>query len=183
MNKVYGFEGEVLHKLDGASMRLFEQCFCCLPLSALIENQVFCVHGGLASEVNEMCEVGRVQCIYIRMRRLLRSSSRNALVLESSDLYSMPCHASFVAFPSVFILRLILPYRALLLPQDGVTIADINKLNRFREPPESGLMCDLLWADPHPMKGRAPSKRGVGLSFGPDVTDEFLKTNHLKMVR
>lgn len=68
-------------------------------------------------------------------------------------------------------------------PQDGVTIADINKLNRFREPPESGLMCDLLWADPHPMKGRAPSKRGVGLSFGPDVTDEFLKTNNLKMVR
>jgi hypothetical protein len=51
MNKVYGFEGEVLHKLDGASMRLFEQCFCCLPLSALIEDQVFCVHGGLASEV------------------------------------------------------------------------------------------------------------------------------------
>jgi serine/threonine-protein phosphatase 5 len=64
-----------------------------------------------------------------------------------------------------------------------VTIADINKLNRFREPPESGLMCDLLWADPQPMQGRAPSKRGVGLSFGPDVTDDFLKTNNLKMVR
>jgi hypothetical protein len=57
MNKVYGFEGEVLHKLDGAAMRLFEQCFCCLPLCAVVEQQIFCVHGGLASEVafNRAC--------------------------------------------------------------------------------------------------------------------------------
>lgn len=27
-------------------------------------------------------------------------------------------------------------------------LEDINALNRFREPPTSGLMCDLLWADP-----------------------------------
>lgn len=25
---------------------------------------------------------------------------------------------------------------------------DINKVNRFEEPPYEGLMCDLLWADP-----------------------------------
>lgn len=28
------------------------------------------------------------------------------------------------------------------------TIADVNALHRFREPPSSGPMCDLLWADP-----------------------------------
>lgn len=28
------------------------------------------------------------------------------------------------------------------------SIADINALHRFREPPSSGPMCDLLWADP-----------------------------------
>jgi serine/threonine-protein phosphatase 5 len=32
------------------------------------------------------------------------------------------------------------------------------------------------------MKGRAPSKRGVALSFGPDVTENFLKTNNLKYI-
>jgi len=40
----------------------------------------------------------------------------------------------------------------------------------------------MLWSDPQAMKGRAPSKRGVGCAFGPDVTENFLKTNNLSMV-
>jgi serine/threonine-protein phosphatase 2B catalytic subunit len=28
------------------------------------------------------------------------------------------------------------------------TVEDINKIDRFREPPSSGPMCDILWADP-----------------------------------
>ena len=31
-------------------------------------------------------------------------------------------------------------------------------------------------------QGRAPSKRGVGIQFGPDVTREFLKRNELDYV-
>lgn len=31
---------------------------------------------------------------------------------------------------------------------DLKTLDDLRKLNRFREPPTRGLMCDLLWADP-----------------------------------
>lgn len=42
-------------------------------------------------------------------------------------------------------------------------------------------MCELLWSDPHPHPGRGPSKRGVGLSFGPDVTKSFLQENNLGM--
>lgn len=40
-------------------------------------------------------------------------------------------------------------------------------------------MCEILWSDPQRAPGRAPSKRGVGLAFGPDVTDRFLKDNNL----
>lgn len=40
-------------------------------------------------------------------------------------------------------------------------------------------MCELLWSDPHPGTGRAPSKRGVGVAFGSDVTDRFLEDNNL----
>jgi diadenosine tetraphosphatase ApaH/serine/threonine PP2A family protein phosphatase len=36
----------------------------------------------------------------------------------------------------------------------------------LREPPDEGIMCDLLWSDPSPIKGRTPSKRGVGVCFG-----------------
>jgi serine/threonine-protein phosphatase 2B catalytic subunit len=31
---------------------------------------------------------------------------------------------------------------------DFKTIADIQKANRFKEPPEKGGVCDLLWSDP-----------------------------------
>lgn len=40
-------------------------------------------------------------------------------------------------------------------------------------------MCELLWSDPQPQLGRGPSKRGVGLSFGEDVTKRFLQENNL----
>ena len=41
----------------------------------------------------------------------------------------------------------------------------------------SGLMCDLLWSEPQFLPGRGPSKRGVGVQFGPNVTDEFCSRN------
>ena len=41
----------------------------------------------------------------------------------------------------------------------------------------SGMMCDLLWSDPQFLPGRGPSKRGVGVQFGPNVTDEFCSRN------
>lgn len=40
-------------------------------------------------------------------------------------------------------------------------------------------MCELLWSDPQPQPGRGPSKRGVGLSFGADITKRFLQENNL----
>ncbi|GFR51802.1 hypothetical protein Agub_g14261 [Astrephomene gubernaculifera] len=69
-----------------------------------------------------------------------------------------------------------------LFSQEGVTLEDIRRIDRFREPPEDGIMCDALWADPSPMPGRTPSKRGVGLSFGSDVTRRFLEANGLELI-
>jgi serine/threonine-protein phosphatase 5 len=66
-----------------------------------------------------------------------------------------------------------------IFSQDGVTLNDIRKIDRFREPPEKGLMCEILWSDPCKMNGRHPSKRGVGLSFGPDIAKTFLENNKL----
>ena len=49
----------------------------------------------------------------------------------------------------------------------------------MKEPPEKGVMCDLLWADPIATNGRQPSKRGVSMGFGPDVCHKFLDQNGL----
>jgi len=69
-----------------------------------------------------------------------------------------------------------------LSSDDGVTLDDVRAVDRGREPPDAGLMCDLLWSDPQAADGRSPSKRGVGLSFGPDVTKRFLEKNDLSLV-
>lgn len=69
-----------------------------------------------------------------------------------------------------------------LFAKDGVTIADIQKVDRFRDLPEDGLMVEMLWSDPRAASGRASSKRGVGVEFGEDVTNNFLKTNNLELI-
>ncbi|XP_059450840.1 serine/threonine-protein phosphatase 5 isoform X1 [Corylus avellana] len=69
-----------------------------------------------------------------------------------------------------------------LFSVDGVKLSEIRAIDRFCEPPEEGLMCELLWSDPQPYPGRGPSKRGVGLAFGGDVTKRFLQENNLDLV-
>eukprot|EP01137_Pigoraptor_chileana_P027038 Opistho-2@9129 len=69
-----------------------------------------------------------------------------------------------------------------LFSDDNVVLDDIRRFDRFREPPESGIMCELLWSDPQPQLGRAPSKRGVGIHFGPDITKRFCEKNGLDYI-
>ena len=69
-----------------------------------------------------------------------------------------------------------------LFQDDDVTLDDIEAVSRFQEPPDSGIMSDILWSDPQPFEGRGPSKRGIGLSFGPDITKRFLEKNDLSLV-
>ena len=69
-----------------------------------------------------------------------------------------------------------------LFQRDGVKLEEIAKIPRYCEPPDSGLFSDILWSDPQPFDGRGPSKRGVGQSFGPDVTKRFLAENNLDLL-
>jgi len=115
MNRIYGFEGEVLYKYDEGLYNLMCEAFCLLPLCHVLNSCVFVVHGGLFS-------------------------------------------------------------------YDGVTLDDIRRIDRVCEPMDCGLMVDMLWSDPYPGWGRAASKRGVGVAFGQDVTEEFLRTNDLRLV-
>ena len=43
-------------------------------------------------------------------------------------------------------------------------------------------MCDLLWADPSSAPGRSPSKRGISIGFGKDITKNFIANNDLELV-
>ena len=71
-----------------------------------------------------------------------------------------------------------------LFSDDKTSLDDIRKLNRHaqRQPGQAGLMMEMLWTDPQTQPGRGPSKRGVGLQFGPDVTKRFCENNGLEAV-
>ena len=71
-----------------------------------------------------------------------------------------------------------------LFSDDKTSLDDIRKLDRFsqKQPGQQGLMMEMLWTDPQTEPGRGPSKRGVGLQFGPDVTKKFCEANGLQAV-
>eukprot|EP00929_Paragymnodinium_shiwhaense_P024992 TRINITY_DN15225_c1_g1_i1.p1 TRINITY_DN15225_c1_g1~~TRINITY_DN15225_c1_g1_i1.p1 ORF type:complete len:647 (+),score=145.61 TRINITY_DN15225_c1_g1_i1:104-2044(+) len=69
-----------------------------------------------------------------------------------------------------------------LFSQDSTTLDDVRRVDRHCEPPDEGPMHELLWSDPQLSPGRSPSKRGVGVGFGPDVCARFLHRNGLELL-
>ncbi|KAI0822540.1 Metallo-dependent phosphatase-like protein [Trametes gibbosa] len=58
ITQVYGFYDECLRKYGNANIwRYFTDLFDYLPLTALIENQIFCLHGGLSPSIDTLDHV------------------------------------------------------------------------------------------------------------------------------
>ena len=105
-------------------------------------------------------------------------------VIDKYDEKIFNCFSEFFKFLPLghIINKEVLVIHGGLFSQDGVTLDDLRKINRFQEIPFDGLMCELLWSDPYDEKGTRPSRRGAGVNFGPDVTEKFLKENNLKLL-
>jgi serine/threonine-protein phosphatase 2B catalytic subunit len=64
------------------------------------------------------------------------------------------------------------------------TLEDINKINRFIEPPLSGFLCDLLWSDPgadkeaRTLKFAKNVERECSFRFGLEPVKQILKNNN-----
>ena len=57
------------------------------------------------------------------------------------------CRETFCWLPLSYCLnKRILVLHGGLFNEDGVTLDDIRKVDRCREPPDSGIMCDILWS-------------------------------------
>lgn len=74
------------------------------------------------------------------------------------------------------------------LSPDVATVSDIEAINRFREPPPSGPMCDLLWADPIEDEEQERNQdadfvpnelRGCSYVFSFQAAFNFLRKNNL----
>lgn len=70
------------------------------------------------------------------------------------------------------------------------TLDDIRRIDRFREPPPHGIMCDILWADPAKDFGNEATRdffhsntaRGCSYFYTYHAVCDFLKRNHLLSV-
>lgn len=120
LTNYFTFRGECDHKYSDTVYDACMTAFDALPLAAIMNNQFFCVHGGLS------------------------------------------------------------PYL--------VSLEDIERLDRFKEPPTRGLFCDMLWADPHEDFGEESdadiefshnSVRGCSYFFTFRAACTFLQRNKL----
>ena len=59
----------------------------------------------------------------------------------------------------------------------------IANIARPCDVPDTGLLCDILWADPDPsITGWGENDRGVSFTFGGDVVRQFLRRHDLDLV-
>ena len=67
------------------------------------------------------------------------------------------------------------------------SLSAINKIDRRQEPPDDGLLCDLLWADPAEAKHCGKDytfneKRQISFIFGKRPVMKFLEKEKLKCI-
>nr|CAD7439521.1 unnamed protein product [Timema bartmani] len=57
INRVYGFYDECKRRYSVKLWKTFTDLFNCLPVSALIEGTIFCMHGGLSPQLGELNDI------------------------------------------------------------------------------------------------------------------------------
>eukprot|EP00882_Tetradesmus_deserticola_P016185 GHRQ01017268.1.p1 GENE.GHRQ01017268.1~~GHRQ01017268.1.p1 ORF type:complete len:216 (+),score=59.73 GHRQ01017268.1:485-1132(+) len=60
INRIYGFYDECKRRYNIRLWRTFTDCFNCLPVAALIDEKILCMHGGLSPELKSLEQIKRV---------------------------------------------------------------------------------------------------------------------------
>ena len=59
INRIYGFYDECKRRYNIKLWKTFTDCFDCLPIAAIIDEKIFCMHGGLSPDLKTMEQVRR----------------------------------------------------------------------------------------------------------------------------
>ncbi|KAJ3234391.1 Serine/threonine-protein phosphatase pp1 [Chytriomyces hyalinus] len=60
INRLYGFYDECKRRYSIKLWKTFSDCFNCLPVAAIVDEKIFCMHGGLSPDLQSMEQVRRV---------------------------------------------------------------------------------------------------------------------------
>ena len=60
INRIYGFYDECKRRFGIKLWKTFTDCFNCLPCSAIIDETIICMHGGLSPELTTMDQIKRI---------------------------------------------------------------------------------------------------------------------------
>ena len=57
INRIYGFYDECKKRYSVRLWKVFGDCFNCLPVAALIDEKIICMHGGLSPELSSFEQI------------------------------------------------------------------------------------------------------------------------------
>ncbi|KAH8859420.1 Serine/threonine-protein phosphatase PP1-gamma catalytic subunit A [Schistosoma japonicum] len=60
INRIYGFYDECKRRYNIKLWKTFTDCFNCLPIVAIIDEKIFCCHGGLSPDLSTMEQIRRI---------------------------------------------------------------------------------------------------------------------------
>jgi serine/threonine-protein phosphatase PP1 catalytic subunit len=60
INKLYGFYEECKKRYTPKLWKLFTEAFNVMPVAAIIDEKIFCMHGGLSPELNNMDQIRKI---------------------------------------------------------------------------------------------------------------------------
>ncbi|XP_024227550.2 serine/threonine-protein phosphatase PP1-beta catalytic subunit isoform X2 [Bombus vosnesenskii] len=60
INRIYGFYDECKRRYNIKLWKTFTDCFNCLPIAAIIDEKIFCCHGGLSPDLQNMEQIKRI---------------------------------------------------------------------------------------------------------------------------
>ena len=60
ISRIYGFYDECKKRYSIKLWKLFSDCFNCLPICALIDDKIICMHGGLSPKLESLEDIARI---------------------------------------------------------------------------------------------------------------------------
>ncbi|XP_058075229.1 serine/threonine-protein phosphatase PP1-like isoform X1 [Magnolia sinica] len=61
INRIYGFYDECKRRFSVRLWKVFTDCFNCLPVSAIIDDKILCMHGGISPELDSLDHIRAIE--------------------------------------------------------------------------------------------------------------------------